>query len=165
MNYTDEQNRGNNSGMYGENRSMRNEQENCSTSEQVKSGEQNRRDEVGYDKTRGDESTWKSGEKLSDKIERKIEKAEKKIEKAEKKVEKARVKFAKGFVNDGERKLEKAEKKMEKAKETLDELPDGINRNIDQVKEQFNQTAENLEHNIRTTSRNNMEKGISHDRQ
>ena len=111
MNYTDEQNKGNNSGMYGQTEGMRSEQENRSDSDRMKAGEQNRQDEVGYDKTRGDETAWKSGEGLSDKVERKLEKAEKKIEKAEKKVEKAGEKFAKGFVNDGERKLEKAEKK------------------------------------------------------
>ena len=164
MNYTDEQNKGNNSGMYGQTEGMRSEQENRSDSDRMKAGEQNRQDEVGYDKTRGDETAWKSGEGLSDKVERKLEKAEKKIEKAEKKVEKAGEKFAKGFVNDGERKLEKAEKNREGRKK-LDEVPDGINRNIDRAKEQINRTAENMEHNIRTADRNNMGTGMSHDSQ
>ena len=130
MNYTDEQNKGNNSGMYGQTEGMRSEQENRSDSDRMKAGEQNRQDEVGYDKTRGDETAWKSGEGLSDKVERKLEKAEKKIEKAEKKVEKAGEKFAKGFVNDGERKLEKAIRKYEDkliqavAEEKLGELSD-----------------------------------------
>lgn len=165
MNYTDEQNKGNNSGMYGQTEGMRSEQENRSDSDRMKAGERNRQDEVGYDKTRGDETAWKSGEGLSDKVERKLEKAEKKIEKAEKKVEKAGEKFAKGFVNDGERKLEKAEKKIEKAEKKLNEVPDGINRNIDRAKEQINRTAENMEHNIRTADRNNMGTGMSHDSQ
>ena len=78
MNYTDEQNKGNNSGMYGQTEGMRSEQENRSDSDRMKAGEQNRQDEVGYDKTRGDETAWKSGEGLSDKVERKLEKAEKK---------------------------------------------------------------------------------------
>ena len=82
------------------------------------------------------------------KTERKMEKAEKKIEKAEKKLEKAGEKFAKGYVNDGERKLEKAEKKLHKAQEKMEDVPDGINRNIDRAKERIERETDQLESRV-----------------
>ncbi len=158
MSYTDEQNRGNNSGMYGHPDGMRNEQENCNHPDRMKTGERDRQDEVGYDRTRGDETSWRSGDGLTGKEERKMEKAEKKMEKAEKKVEKAEEKFAKGYENDGERKLEKAEKKIRKAQEKMDEVADGIDRDIDRTKERLHRAADNLESRIFNDRRHEMNK-------
>lgn len=128
MSYTDERKQVNN---------MRSEHGNC-----------NHPDEVGYDRTRGDEIARRSEDGLAEKAERKMEKAEKKIEKAEKKLEKAGEKFAKGYVNDGERKLEKAEKKLHKAQEKMEDGPDGINRNIDRAKERIERETDQLESRV-----------------
>ena len=114
MSYTDERKQVNN---------MRSEHGNC-----------NHPDEVGYDRTRGDEIARRSEDGLA--------------EKAERKMEKAGEKFAKGYVNDGERKLEKAEKKLHKAQEKMEDVPDGINRNIDRAKERIERETDQLESRV-----------------
>lgn len=158
MNYTDKQNQGNDSGMFENSGSMRSEQENRQHSDQVKAGEHNRQDEVGYDRTQRDDVSWRSADEQADQ-------AEKKMDKAEKKVDKAEDKFAKGYVNDGERKLEKAEKKMDKAQEKLDDVSDGMNRNIDRAKDRFDRTADDLEHRMHNAERGNMGSESSYDGQ